>query len=143
MVVAKALGTFWSGSTTFATRHEGDLPGGVEVRTTTHAAGRLILHPTDPDDRRYILVVATLPIFDVVGWCYGRDAKRPEHWADPTGNNRPAFFTPRAALRPMAEWSAPVDPLRARVDADPAIRRLVAAVDGRVEGVEASRINVE
>jgi predicted Rossmann fold nucleotide-binding protein DprA/Smf involved in DNA uptake len=34
------------------------------------------------------------------------------------------------------------DALRARVAADPTIRRLVAAVDGRVEGVEASRLNV-
>lgn len=107
MAVAKCLGTFWSGSTTFATRHDGDLPGGVEVRTTAHAAGRLILHPTDPDDRRYVLVVASPPTFTVVGWVVARDGKVPANWKDPSGKDRPAYFVERNMLRPMAEWSAP------------------------------------
>ena len=142
MAVAKCLGTFWSGSTTFATRHAGDLPGGVEVRTTTHANGSLILHPTDPDDRRYVLVIAAPPVFTVAGWIVAREGKVDACWRDPTGKNRPAWFVPASGLYSMERWSTGVDPLRARVTNDPAIRRLVAAVDGQVESVERSRIEV-
>lgn len=144
LAAARALCAYWTASVDHRERHAGDIltrEGPVEVRCGTRPESRLILHPEDPDDRRFVLVVGRAPAFDVVGWILARDGKRPEHWADPTGNNRPAFFTPRATLRPMAEWSAPVDPLRARVESDPAIRRLVAAVDGRVEGVEPSRLS--
>jgi hypothetical protein len=40
----------------------------------------------------------------------------------------------------VRDMGAMPDPLRDRVTNDPAIRRLVAAVDGTVESVERSRI---
>lgn len=145
LAAAKALCAYWVASVDHRERHAGDIltrEGPAEVRCGARPDARLIVHPEDPDDRRFILVTGRAPTFVVAGWILGRDAKQREWWADPTHNNRPAYFVDRRALRPMAEWSAPVDPLRARVEAEPAIRRLVAAVDGRVEEVEASRISV-
>jgi len=104
MATAKALGMFWSPSSTFATRNAGDLPGGVEVRTTGHPSGRLLLHPSDPDDRRYVLVVAAPPVFEVVGWLVGATGKQERWWSDPSGKGRPAFFVDRKALQPITEW---------------------------------------
>lgn len=138
MAVAKALGVFWSGSSTFATRNAGDLPGGVEVRTTAHANGRLLVHPSDPDDRRFVLVVAAPPTFTVCGWLFGRDAKIPANWQDPTGKGRHAYFVERSALLLMSAWA---DPLRARVEGNAAVRRLVEMTGGQVEGVERSRLS--
>jgi hypothetical protein len=62
--------------------------------------GRLILHDHDKDDQPYVLVVGTAPRFELVGWCFGRDGKRPEYVHDPQGG-RPAYFVPRAALSSM------------------------------------------
>ena len=79
-----------------------------QVRSTRGPTNRLIVHKTDHDDKRYILVRADLPRFVLVGWILGRDAKRDEWWTDPTGKGRWAYFVPASALHPM--------PVRVRVD---------------------------
>ena len=105
LAAAKALGCYWPASVDFRERQSGDLPGGVEVRTTSHATGCLLLHPEDADDRRYILVTGRAPTFEVRGWCRGWEGKHQSFWKDPAGG-RPAFFVAQKCLRPMSEWSA-------------------------------------
>jgi hypothetical protein len=141
---AKALNVYWPASVDFRERQAGDLPGGVEVRTTSHAGGSLILHEQDPGDRRYVLVVGRAPVFDVVGFIVGSEGRQAKWWKDPSNAGRWAYFAPSGALYRMEDWSTirpdrTVD-LRERVEATPAIRRLVAAIDGQVEGVERVRI---
>ena len=75
-------------------KEEADLYPNVEVRTTRHLGGRLIVRPQDIDDRPYVLVVGELPTFRVVGWAYGHEAKREEpradgsHWLPQSGLRR-------------------------------------------------------
>lgn len=98
-VVAKHLGHYWNG-------HFGDLDakdvGKLQVRTSEGENNRLILHETDPDDDIYVLVVGSPPRYRIAGWIKGRDGKQNAYWTDPRGN-RPAYFVPRHALRPMSE----------------------------------------
>ncbi len=104
LAAAKALNLYWPASVDFRERQAGDLPGGIEVRTTSHATGCLLLHPEDKDDRRYILVTGRAPSFEVRGWCLGSEGKHQQFWKDPAGN-RPAFFIEQKYLRPMKDWT--------------------------------------
>ena len=96
--VAVAFGITWTGSI-------GDLSaadvGVLQVRTTTHRDGRLILHPSDEDTDIFILAVLDGSAVDLAGWIMARDGKVSAHWCDPTGRGRPAFFVPRKAMVKM------------------------------------------
>jgi hypothetical protein len=97
MAVAKWCNRYWNGNL-------GDLKaddvGRLQVRTGWRDDSRLILHPSDRDDRAFILVTGLAPIFVLRGWIWARDGKKAEYWRDPAGG-RPAFFVPQRALRPM------------------------------------------
>jgi hypothetical protein len=97
--VSQALDVYWPCGRRGPDR-AGDV-GRYHVRTTSHPDGRLILHPDDPDDAAHLLVVPApnLPEMRIVGWCWGYEGKKPEHWDSRTG--RPAFFVPRSVLRPL------------------------------------------
>ena len=98
LAVAKYFDRFWSG--TIGQVDQSDV-GEYEVRTSDRQNARLILHPNDKDGARFFLVTGHAPDFELVGWIYARDGKRPEFWTDPTGKNRPAFFIPQSALHPI------------------------------------------
>ena len=95
MAVAKYLGWYWSGAL-------GDLEAGdvasailnkeVEVRTTHHDNGRLIIHEGDSDDAAFVLMIGRLGTYRLMGWMWGYEAKKERYWEDPSGNGRPAFF---------------------------------------------------
>ncbi len=97
--VAKVMGHFWSGAIDDL---GADDAGPLQVRHTPLVEGRLIIHPTDRDDRAYVLVRGAAPCMEIAGWIMGADAKRQEWWDDPTGG-RPAFFVPASALHSMVE----------------------------------------
>ena len=100
MFVAKGFGLYWSGSLgNFDAADVGD----IEVRTAAKHNYRLILHPTDNDSARWILVTGRAPDFRVQGWILGEDAKIKKYWEDPKGG-RPAYFVPQSALLPMSAW---------------------------------------
>jgi hypothetical protein len=98
VAVAERLGIFYDGA---LGRMQAADVGHVQVRTTKHSHGCLILHPEDPDDDVYVLVTGDPPSLRLVGRIRGRDGKRPEFWRDPTSKGRPAFFVPQEALRPL------------------------------------------
>jgi hypothetical protein len=93
--LAKALGVFYNA-------HEfGSVDVGAwQVRTTSRKAGRLIVHPRDRDDHRFVLITGVNGTYTVRGWIEGREAKSPQYWSDPTGKGRHAFFVPQEALNP-------------------------------------------
>ena len=68
--------------------------GPHQVRQTSLPDGRLILHPDDKDHEAFILVVGRAPVYEMIGWCFGREGKLPEYWDD--NAKTPAFFVPRA-----------------------------------------------
>jgi hypothetical protein len=84
------------------------LPGDVEgtqVRSTPRANGCLLIHPSDPDDKPFVLVTGRIPSFVLRGWCYGEEGKHTQWWNTSTG--RPCFFVPQTALRPMPAVPGP------------------------------------
>lgn len=91
--LAKHLGIFWSKGLPGAT----DV-GPHDVRQTPLAHGKLIVHPTDDDNRRFYLVTGLLGKYLIHGYMYGRQAKQPKYWADPQGTNRFAYFVPQTDL---------------------------------------------
>lgn len=90
---AKAFNRFWNGKIGHVTN--GDV-GKVEVRSTRRPDGRLILHPEDLDDGRYVLARINRNRVDLRGWIYGKDGKQQQFWVTSVG--RPAFFVPDEAL---------------------------------------------
>jgi hypothetical protein len=98
---AKELGLYWFDGSNGAT----DV-GPHQIRHTPHPDGRLTLHPEDNDNEAFILVVGRAPAFELIGWCLGHEGKLPDHWEDPTGAGRPAYYIPRKRLRAMEEFSA-------------------------------------
>ena len=88
-----------------------DIGRATEVRTRevhpamTAETMDLLAHPEDPDDWNLVLVVGTLPTYEVVGHISGARAKRQGWWKDPSGRSgasRPAYFVPQHALTPPA-----------------------------------------
>lgn len=91
--LAKHLDHFWSKG----------LPGDTDVgphdvRQTHHANGKLIVHPSDDDNRRFYLVTGLLGKYNIHGYMYGRQAKQQKYWSDPQGTNRFAYFVPQLDL---------------------------------------------
>jgi hypothetical protein len=102
--VAKALGWYWPGADdAYQGFHSGDVAR-LEVRSTSHLDGRLIVHDDDKDDAAYVLVVGLPPRLHLPGWIAGTDAKNHRYW-NPAART-PAFFVPQTMLRPLAELVA-------------------------------------
>lgn len=74
-----------------------DLDPDWEVRYRTKLDYDLIVRDRDDDDRRFILVRGQPPSVDVVGWIYGREAKKAE-WVKNYRGLGSAFFVPADAL---------------------------------------------
>lgn len=112
MAVAKGLNLYWVGSIGEWSRGH-DVGGCVDVRSVTKPNHCLILHDADKDETPYVLVELSKPSeATLVGWVFGADGKKQEYWSDPSGKDRPAFFIPRRALRPMPELVALIAQIR-------------------------------
>lgn len=104
MVVADYLGIEWDGN--LGSYQAADV-GRHQVRATRWVNGKLIVHPHESDDDRFVLVTQDSgreQAYMIRGWLFGRECKVPKWWADPTGQDRAAFFVPQEALRAMAAW---------------------------------------
>lgn len=97
MAVAKALNKYWSGN--LGNLDAPDVSR-LQVRTTQGENNRLIVHPTDPDDDWFVLVIGKNGVYELKGCIKGIDAKREQFWRDPEGG-RPAYFVPQQALAPL------------------------------------------
>lgn len=93
-LVAKHTGKYWHA----INKDFKDLPdvGELEVRHTRYPNGAILLHPTDKDDRKYVLVAGLWPNMRIVGWIWGRDGKHPDYWKDDI--DRPCFWVPQNKL---------------------------------------------
>jgi hypothetical protein len=99
LAVAKSAGVYWAPSVnTF--RAGGDV-GRWQVRTRTRDDYELLIRDNDRDDAEFVLVRGRAPTFDVIGWIFGRDAKR-DAWSKTHGGRPAAFFVPDCELLPMA-----------------------------------------
>jgi hypothetical protein len=90
--VAKHLNRYFSGKG----KRGGVDVHDVDVRSTEHLDGCLIVHKSDPDDRFFYLVTGVNGTYKIHGGMYAREAKQEEFWRGKIP--RPAFFVPQASL---------------------------------------------
>ena len=106
LAVAKGLSVEWKNPVINGRYKEfkkaPDLPGNVEVRTVEQASHRLIVHPDDRDDARFVLAIGDVKAFLLRGWIVGRDAKKKE-WIAAYQNYEDSYFVPQEKLRSMDE----------------------------------------
>lgn len=82
----------------------------AEIRSTSVSGGSLIVYDNDHDSSPYVLVNTgevertRVPIFDLVGWMFGGEAKNPLWWR--AHARRPAFFVYPSRLRKMEQLLA-------------------------------------
>lgn len=103
LAVCKAFGWEWSESVN--TFHEiPDVADNVEVRSTGHLDGSLIVRDNDDETRWYVLVVGKPPNMTVVGRIKGYEARQNQFVRNPHGHRR-AWFVPQNALEKFPERS--------------------------------------
>lgn len=78
-----------------------DLHNGVEVRSTSYPYGELVVRKKDWDFVPYLLVFRKSPVYTLIGWCYGYEAKQSKYWKDVGNYGRPAWFVPQDDLHPV------------------------------------------
>jgi len=98
LATAKHLNLYWSGA--LGQLFARDV-GRLQVRTAFDPGDGLIVRPWDPADAVYVLVVGQMPVYTLMGWLRGGDAKHSRYERAPNGR-APAFFVPAAALNPLA-----------------------------------------
>lgn len=84
------------------------LPGDVEnfeVRHTDRDGGGLILHPSDPPDRWFVLVTGRMPRYTVRGQMQASVGQKGEWWNDRKMRRNPCYLVPQDAglLLPCAD----------------------------------------
>lgn len=99
--VYKALGKEWDGLVD--TFKAPDVTGTqIQVRTATKPFGDLVVRDRDNGEQPFVLVVPEkFPTFRIVGWCYGKEARKREYWKAPNPDLPPAHFVPQRDLRPI------------------------------------------
>lgn len=95
-------GEQWTGAVgTF--HHTPDAQGRVEVRTTRHGAGHLILQPSDHPERWFVLITGLAPTFVVRGCIRGTEAMTDTHRRTANGTRlAPGWWVPQAHLHPLS-----------------------------------------
>jgi len=102
MVVAKHFGIYWNG--TIGAVHLGDV-GPFEVRTRIPGkyGADLALRPTDDLSKKYILVVANPPVFNIAGWIKAADGVTDEYKHPNSIRGADLYYVPQEDLRPINE----------------------------------------
>ena len=83
-----------------------DLGDFIDVKAVENPKHRLLVQAEAKTHWAYVLALGHRhPRWEMVGWCWGSEAKKREYWRDPKGG-RPAYFVPRERLRPISElWA--------------------------------------
>jgi hypothetical protein len=89
----------------------GDVLPGIQVRSTKYKSGSLLVHKTDADDDRFVLVTGSQGAYDIRGWITGSDGKREEFWK--VYKTRGAYWVPQDALKPFTIRRLPSCPVAA------------------------------
>ncbi len=97
--VAKALGVYFAPITGALDTTLGDVLPGVQVRSTKYKDGSLLLHATDSDDDRFILVTGAQGKYSLAGWCFGAHGKKQEYNRQYKG--RWAYWVDQSVLSPF------------------------------------------
>ncbi len=102
---AKGTNRYYSGSVnTFRTG--GDV-GEIQVRTRSKNGYELYCNERDRDADQYVLLIGSMGKYEIMGWAYGHEIKKPEHLKKLTAYSRPAYFMPTSKLRDPRELVLP------------------------------------
>lgn len=96
---AKALGLPYTPVVGDLDTSLGDIGPGLQVRSTRYASGNLLVHDSDDDEHRFILVTGIYGVYDIRGWIYAREGKHKQLWK--VNGGRGAYWVPQVRLRPM------------------------------------------
>ena len=94
---SKALGKHWPGKG----QMRGDDIGGLQIRSTPHMGGSLILHKGDRDEDIFILMIGAASEWHPAGWIRGKTGKKEQYWR--TDVRAPCFMVPQESLEDMVE----------------------------------------
>lgn len=84
-----------------------DLGDFIDVKGRSKSWHNLIVQEDDPANWAYLLVDASKhPIYSVIGWCWGHEAKQKKFWNDPAGGRAAYFVDDRRILRPPTDLFA-------------------------------------
>ena len=95
MAYAKFRGQYWAA--TVGSFKGADIGDKVQIRSTRHPGGSLIVREDDNPDHYYVLLTGAAPTFVVRGYIQGAFAKHKEYQSAPNGRP-PAYFVPQSAL---------------------------------------------
>lgn len=103
---AKALGLPYEPCVGELDTLDGDIGPGLQVRGTKYSSGCLLVHDSDVDDHRFILVTGIYGVYDIRGWIFAKDGKKKSLWK--VYKDRGAYWVPQDKLRPMDTLELPV-----------------------------------
>lgn len=98
--VAKCRGVYWSAHVN--NLRGDDLPCGVQVRSTDHQNGHLILRDNDDPKKFFFLVVSRTPIYSIRGWIAGSSGMVDEFRRSGANGEADCWWIPQSAL--ITEW---------------------------------------
>lgn len=101
MAVARHFGRYWSFHSMNFT--DDDVTGGIQVRSTAHKSGCLIIRANDPDEKIYVLVITEAPVFRIVGYMRAADAKVEEFERKADDFGAKCWWVPQNRLRDISE----------------------------------------
>ena len=76
--------------------------GKLQVRSTKHKNGCLLIRPNDDDNDVFLLVIDDFPSYRLVGWLPCKLCKQ-EKWRRAPNNRPPAWFVPQDVLRKIED----------------------------------------
>lgn len=103
MAVSKALGRYWSCHA--HNLHGDDVLGGIQVRSTAHPNGHLVVRKRDAEhkDRVFVLVVSNPPTYTIVGAMKGEDAMADAFYRLADNRGGESWWVPQDRLADISE----------------------------------------
>ena len=94
-IVARYLGMYWG--IELNNFRDGDLDG-IDIKTSAHDTGRLIVKPGDSPDLIFVLVIGKIPLFRIAGWAYGHEVLQNKYLTKLAPNSPEAYAMPQKDL---------------------------------------------
>jgi hypothetical protein len=98
LACCKVLGWYWQ-ALSGGEKAPGDIGKGVQVRSTRHETGGLIIRESDRDNDGYLLVTCRAPNYVIRGWMRGGDCKKDEYRQTNDRDPKPFWLVPQNRLR--------------------------------------------
>ena len=82
--------------------------GDVDCRCTPYQTGHLQIKKTDPDDRKFYLLIGINGKYRIAGWIWGKDGKQQQYWGTKGESRDPCYWVPQRDLIPYGQNKKPI-----------------------------------